>query len=149
MIIKIMELNKCNFIKKNDKFLIQLNPDFYPLEVIYSVSYIFLDKAYIWLTKDIMNNIIVNIIPKNGVLNEILPLEFNNELLTHLEYKSTFQENKSIRNMILQRAIITNDLSLENNDEDPINDYLNDDEDSIEDLEKVVIPWEEENEKNN
>jgi His-Xaa-Ser system protein HxsD len=141
--------NNFNIEEENGVYKLFLNPKFYSLDVIYSVCYVFLDKAYISLDGDLDDKIIVIIKPKDGCDGEKIALDFNNDLLTHADYKRNFENNKNIRDMILQRAIITNDpSSLSVEDNSGIEDIFDEDED-IESLEDIVIPWEEENEENN
>lgn len=127
-------------------FQINLDPELYPLDVITSAAYSYLDKAYIFLSGDKNKEIIVNLKPKNETFNkEKITLEFSEALLNYLEYKNNYNNNKEIRQMILQRAIVTNDPEALLNS---IEKELDLDLDDIEDPEGIAIPWEEKYKKN-
>jgi His-Xaa-Ser system protein HxsD len=159
-----MARNELNFEKKGDSFLIYVNPKTVPLEVVYSAAYVFLDKAYIVIDGNPDKEIIVKIRPKKEADGEKLPLEFNNELVKYCEYKANCENNKELRQIILQRALLSNDPASfedingqegagEKNedgaaaDEDglpqDISDLEDDDEDFLDDPEGIAIPWEE------
>lgn len=123
---------------------ISLNPSLYPLDVIYAASYVFLDKAYIFLDGDIHKEITVTITPKKDAKEDNLKGEFMNELINYAAYKTQSEKNKDIRDSILQRALITNDPALldEDTDVDKLLEEL-DDEEFLDDPEGIAIPWEE------
>jgi His-Xaa-Ser system protein HxsD len=125
--------------EKENACIIKLNQKVYPLDVIYSAAYVFIDKAYIILDEDSKKNISVFLKPKKKMdLNE-LGGEFYNELLNYAQYKTQAEKNKAIRETIIQRALITNDPSIieeENLFDKDIDEYLDDPE-------GIAIPWEE------
>jgi len=127
--------------KKENKVLISINPSIYPLDVIYSASYVFLDKNYVFLDGDIKKRILVELKPKEKYDLKKLGGEFNNELLKYADYKKRSEQTKQVREMIIQRALFTNDPSIINevNQEEKID--LDDKE--FEDPEGIAIPWEE------
>lgn len=128
-----------------DSITITINPQLYSLETIYSASYVFLDRVYILLNGDPKKEIIIELQPKEPEDLKKLGGEFLNELINYGDYQKRANETKEIREMLLQRAIITNDSSIIENDEefkDIIND-LGDDEDYLDDPEGIAIPWEE------
>ncbi len=135
-------------------FQINLDPELYPLDVITSAAYSYLDKAYIFLSGDKNKEIIVNLKPKNETFNkEKITLEFSEALLNYLEYKNNYNNNKEIRQMILQRAIVTNDPEML--EENFPNKELSDDEfkdlfkgEDLEEIENIAMPWEEKYKKN-
>jgi len=137
-------MNNLNTKKEGGNFKINLNPQLYPLDVIYTAAYVFTDRAYISLEGDKDKEIIINIMPKENEDGEKLALEFNNELINYTEYKTNFENNKEIRNLILQRAIITNDP--EHFEDDEKIDEVEEEDENLEELENTVIPWENENE---
>lgn len=142
-----MVSSNLNFKKEGDVYKMFYNPEFYPMDVIFSTSYVFLEKAYIYLSGDSKKEIVVNIKPKEGIDGEKLIIDFNDELLNYIEYKNNLISNKGLRDMILQRAIVTNDSSVIDS-KDEIGDFSGDLNDNLDELEEVVIPWEE-NEENN
>ena len=116
---------------------VAINPKLYSLEIVHSASYIMLDDCYIVIDGDPEKEILVRIKPKEkGKKLEDLGLEFSNNLITFKEYDNNFKNNKEIRDLIMQRALVTNDPSLLYN--------LNDDifSETEEDPEDIAVPWE-------
>ncbi len=118
---------------------IKINPRLYPLEVIYSAAYVFLDKAYITLDGDPEKEIIVKLKPKQHCKNEKLKEEFKNELVNYCFYKTHSEKYENLRTTILQRALATN---LQEDLIDEVLENMEEDED-FEDVEKIAVPWEE------
>jgi hypothetical protein len=82
---------------------------------------------------------------KEGSLEE-LGNEFNNELLNYADYLTRARETKKLREMFLQRAIITNDPGMVEPEVDDDIDFekIDDlDDDYLDDPEAIAIPWEE------
>lgn len=125
--------------------ILNINPRVYDLETIYSAAYVFLDKAYILLDGDPKKEILVKLKPKNTENPEKLGNEFFNELINYSDYQKRAKKTKEIREMLLQRALITNDPSALENDEEfnKILNDLEDDEDFLDDSEGIAVPWEE------
>ncbi len=130
-------MKKSNLDIKDDLVILSINPKVYPLDVIYSAAYVFLDRAYILLDGDPEKEILVELKPKNEEDLEKLGRDFNNELVSYADYKKRSENTKKIREILLQRALITNDPSI-------IEDSnVEEDEDYLEDPEGIAIPWEE------
>jgi len=107
------KLNKLGNIEIDDVngfAVFSINPEIYPLELVYSAAYIMIDKAFIILDGDPDKEILVEIRKKteDQNLNELVR-EFNEELLNYATYKTQTEKNKGIREMILQRVLLTND----------------------------------------
>lgn len=138
---------------------ITINAKVYPLEVIESAAYVFIDKAYIILDGDPQNDVIVTIIPKKGHEKENLELEFHNELINYANYKNFADKNRELRIAILQRALVTNNPSLvgvkdkdEELDEETkklLKELEDEEDDFLDDPEGIAIPWEEKYGKKN
>ncbi|MBN2112445.1 hypothetical protein JW707_05095 [Candidatus Woesearchaeota archaeon] len=126
---------------ENNQLTISVNPKLYPLEAVYSAAYVFMDRAYIVLDGDPDKGILVKMkLKKEGSL-ETLGNEFNNELLNYSDYLTRAKETKIIRELLLQRAIITNDSSVaESIDFDELENL---EEEFLDDPEGIAIPWEE------
>jgi len=150
-----------NLTVRNDesKVIVKINPKIYPMDVVYSAAYIFLDKAYVLIDGDPKKEIIVELKPKKKENIETLGNEFNNELLNYANYKKFSEKNKDIRTMIVQRAIITGDPAVVDqvqNSEDELDEETkkllkeleSEDEDWLDDPEGIAIPWEEKYGKN-
>ncbi len=134
-----------------DSVLLSVNPKIYPLEAVYSAAYVFLDKVYLLLDGDPESEVIVELKPKNKPKNkeelEALGREFNNELINYSDYQKRSEKTARIRELIMQRALLTNaQLSDEQGsdaDESINNTGIEDDADFLEDPEGIAIPWEE------
>jgi His-Xaa-Ser system protein HxsD len=124
-------------LHKDENYLVvSLNPRIYSLDVIYSAAYIFMDKAYLIISGDPEKEIIVEMRPKDENIElEKLGYEFNNEIINYSVYKTQTEKNKDIRNAIVQRALLTNDI--------PDKDMQDNDESYIDDPEGIAVPWEE------
>jgi len=121
---------------KNNLLEMKLNPMIYPLEVIYSTSYVFIDRAYLFLDGDPKKEIIVAIKGKKNLSKkqlENLAGEFLNELLSAALRINLAQHNKKIRQYIVERALVSaaNDENL-----DESVSYLDDPL-------GIAVPWEE------
>lgn len=107
---KLTALGNMEINEKEGYVLFSINPKIYPLELVYSASYIMIDKAYLILDGDPKKKILVEIRAKdkNHDLKQ-LAMEFNDELLNYAVYKTISEKNKTIRETILQRVLLTND----------------------------------------
>lgn len=143
-----------NLTIKNDenKVIIRINPKIYPLDVIYSAAYVFLDKTYVLIDGDPKKEVIVELKPKENMELEVLGGEFSNELLNYATYKTFSEKNKDVRTIIVQRALITGDPEIIAKQDDEeldaetkkiLDNLESDDENSLDDPESIAIPWEE------
>lgn len=122
-------------IHKKDNFvIISVNPKLYPLEVIYSAAYIFIDKAYVMIDGDPREEILVQLRPKASTDVEVLGREFNNELLNYMVYMHRTIRSQGIREAIVQRALATNAQTSQPSPQAESPSY-------IEDPEKIAKPW--------
>jgi len=101
-------IKKSNLSIKKGCVVISLNPKVYPLEAVYSAAYVFLDRAYILLDGDPKKEIFVELKPKNKEDLEKLGWDFNNELINYADYEARAKKTRKIREVLLQRALITN-----------------------------------------
>ena len=91
-----------------NKARIRINPKIYPLEIVSSAAYSFVDKAYILLDGDPEKEIIANIEFKRKEDGpQKLVEEFLEELLNYLVYYSQRSENREIRKILLERALLS------------------------------------------
>jgi len=90
---------------------ISVNPSIFPLEVVYSAAYVFMNDAYVILDGDPKSKILVHLKAKNSRKDlEALALEFNNELLNYAVYAVQAAKTQEIRKAIVERALMTNTL---------------------------------------
>ncbi len=121
--------------KETNSVLISINPKIYPLDIIYSAAYIFTENCYVLLDGNPEDEVIVELKPKNDALElEKIAREFNNELITYANYAMQSLKNARIREIILQRALMTNLPR-----QDSSRDYL----------EKEAKPWKVEKDEEN
>lgn len=138
-----------------DHVTISINPKIYPLDVVYSASYVFIDKAFVVIDGNPEEQIKVELRPNNGEDLEDFGKEFNNELINYAVYKSKSEENKVVRDTLIQRALLTNDSDCSTNsgdefdfDEDAFEsdlDDIPDDSSYLDDPLGIAKPWEENN----
>lgn len=133
--------------KKKNSVFIFVNPKIYPLDVIYSAAYVFLDKTYILLDGNPKEKIMIELKPKEKYDLEKLAREFCNELLNYAFYKEQAVRNAPLREKIIQRALITSELSTEQPilkelKEEKIPEFEATDADWREDPKGIAIPWE-------
>jgi len=122
--------------------IISVNPKLYSLDTVYSAAYVFLDRAYIVLDGDPEKEILIRLKPKDeGENPEKLGSEFFNELINYADYQKRAEKTKKIREMLLERALITNDPTVIPNPTEF--EDLTDGEDYFDDPEGIAIPWEE------
>lgn len=111
--------------------LVLVNPKIFTIDVVYSASYSFLERAYIVLDGDPAEGITIRLRPKSGMEDdslEKLGRDFNDELLKYATYKDYSLKNSNIRWLIVEKALQTNcqcetapGESTEGLKEDPLN----------------------------
>lgn len=129
-----------------DNFVsIEINPAIYPLDVVYSAAYVFLDRVYIRLDGNPDEKIIVELRPRDGYSLGQLKNEFNNELLNYAFHKSQIENSGDIRKILMQRALLIPETRKVEQD-DLLNEEFSGDPNeifSLEDTSEDKIPWEE------
>lgn len=142
----------------NEQNIVTLNSEIYSTDVVFSATYVLIDKGYFKLDLD-GKNITVEIIPKKGFLVENLKNELLNELVNYSCYKNQLNANKNIRDAIIQRSLVTNDPTLSEITEEDLDEETKkllaelenteDDQNWLDDPEGIAIPWEEKYGKGN
>jgi len=156
--------SKTNFM---DELVISVNTKTYPLEAIFGASYVFINKAYIFLDGDPEKKIDIKLKLKPESLNYFqnikeLKGEFLNELLNFSWRHRISKENKQLREYIVGAALLgatgeaniyrQTDSSIEENAIKAINDKAktitdaiseNEIDDSFDDPLGIAVPWEE------
>lgn len=95
--------------EEENYILISVNPKIYPLDVIYSAAYTFIDNCYILMDGDPKEEIIIEIRPKEKQDLKEIGRKFNNELINYGTYAMQSVKNASLREAILKRVLLTND----------------------------------------
>lgn len=106
--IKVIKMPRIEVNEKEKYVIVRINPKIYPLDIVYSAAYIMLDEAYILLDGDPDKEIVAEIRPKKNQELQQLAMNFNDELLNYAVYKTQSEKNREMREIILQRAILTN-----------------------------------------
>lgn len=137
-------------IKVNSgKRLIEVDVDtkIYPIDVVYSAAYVFLDKAYVLLKGDPERRMTVELRPKAGSDDiedmERLGMEFNSQLLNYATYKTYSERNIDVKKMIMHEIF----GSITGRCEDTAEETRKEEQEyrsiEIEDPDGILIPWEE------
>ena len=137
-----MPMDNIQLSKEEDSVTVSVNTGIYPMDVIYSASYVFLDRAYILINGDPKKTVTVKLIPKEEQDPRKMGMEFNNELLSYSLYKTQSEKNAAVREAIIQRALLTAEFAPESPPAD-IPEFEESEADFIEDPEGIAIPWEE------
>ncbi len=95
---------------EDDKALLKINPRIYPVDVVQAAAYILIDKAFILLDGDPNKEITAEIRGKKGEDVKSIVKEFNEELLSYAVYKSQSEKNRDLREAILKRVLLTNEV---------------------------------------
>lgn len=101
--IKVIDNIIINEEEKNVK--VSVNAKIYPLPIVYSALYSFLDKAYCYIDGDPKNEIIVTLIPKNPKDSlESLGRELNNELINCAAFSVRSKFIKDVRDRAVKNV---------------------------------------------
>ncbi|MDD3087435.1 MAG: His-Xaa-Ser system protein HxsD [Candidatus Omnitrophica bacterium] len=131
---------KCKLTK--DAAVISVSPALYPIDAIYGASYVFIDRAYIFLDGDEKKNINIYIKSKKKSSSSALRSlvgEFQNELLNYSFRDKINKSNRKVREGIIERALAVFGPQEILNEQDS-GDYLKDPL-------GIAIPWEEKHAK--
>ncbi|MFQ6089387.1 MAG: hypothetical protein ACE5K0_10865 [Candidatus Methanofastidiosia archaeon] len=93
-------LDNLDIARNKNNITISVNPGFYPLDAVFSVAYVFVDKAYILVDGDPNDRITIKIKPKHKNIGlEELETLFSNELYARVgkkKYKSYLEDPEGI-----------------------------------------------------
>lgn len=121
---------------ENNSLILKLKQDIYPLEAICGASYVFIDKAYIYIDSKKKGEYEVRIKGKEKLTSKKLTEiegEFMNELLNYVQRLNISKSTGKIREYIVERALYS-----AVNEEGPAKD-----DDVLDDPLGIAIPWEE------
>jgi His-Xaa-Ser system protein HxsD len=85
--------------------LISINPRIYPLDVVLSAAYAFLDENYVLVDGDPTEELVVEIRPKTNTNLEDRAREFNNELVEYANHAVLALKQSKVREAILGHAL--------------------------------------------
>jgi His-Xaa-Ser system protein HxsD len=99
-----------NISYKNEKEAdVILNPEIYPLDVIYGAAHIMTDKAYFLLNGDPKKEVVISITRKSEAQDiKTLAGDFVNELLNFTVNKTKSRESLEFRNIVLEKLSSAN-----------------------------------------
>ncbi|MBS1266522.1 MAG: hypothetical protein MAG795_00489 [Candidatus Woesearchaeota archaeon] len=120
-----------------DHIVVSVNEKIYPLDIIYSAAYVFMDKAYIVLSGGDSDEVIITLRPKKEMKQEQLEefgRDFNNELVNYAVFKEQAASSRNIKESIVNSALNTGVSDEESFEDDPLG---------------IAVPWEEKNEEQN
>ncbi|MBT3463551.1 hypothetical protein HN451_01075, partial [archaeon] len=124
--------------------VVSVNPKIYPLSVIYSAAYVFLEKAYVILDGNPDEEILVELryMEENKDI-EKLGRDFNNELINYAVFQYNSEQSKTVKEEIIKKALSTNIVQSPEilNQECEEEDYK--EEDYKEDSLGIAVPWDE------
>ena len=133
----IYSVDNLEVSKDKNCVIISVNPRIYPVDIIFSAAYIFIDKSYVIVDGDPNEEIIVQLKAKDKSIDlEKMGREFNTELVNYSFYHAQYVKNAPIREAIIQRAFFTQSAEpriVEQPQEEK--------EGFIEDIEKIAKPW--------
>ncbi len=101
-------INNMQIDEKNNSVLITINSKIYPLEIVYSAAYVFIDRAYVIIDGDPEDKLIVELkLKEKGNLDE-LGREFNNELVSYAVYVIQSARTQGVRDALVEKVFSTN-----------------------------------------
>jgi len=99
-----------NIEEYEDHVVVSVNSEIYPLDVVHSAAYALIDDAYLILTGNPEDEILVEIRTRSKKTAKELAMQFNNNLLKFAVYKKQSEKNAAIREAIVKRALLTSEL---------------------------------------
>lgn len=101
---------KSNFKIIDDMAEIKINKNLYPKTAITQTTYVLLDKYFFIIDLD-ENYYIINMKKKEGTIQEEDIYFFLDELIQSQSYLDQLEKTKDIRQTILERALLTQNLN--------------------------------------
>jgi len=93
--------------KKENMVAVTVDPKIFPLDTIVSAAYVFIDDAYVVITGDPNQQVVVKLKGKQKCDLVELGRNFNNELVNYEFYAIQTARTMPIRTAIVQRAFFT------------------------------------------
>lgn len=131
---------------KNNNIKLLIDVKVYPLEAIYGTSYVFIDRAYLFLDSCSSKKIEVSLKGKKKLTKkqlEGLAGEFLNELLNHTLRINLAKYNRKIREYIVSQALFSavggEEIAEKSISKEPTEEKFKYEEDPL----GIAVPWEE------
>jgi len=90
--------------KKNNLVLVSVNPKIFLLPVIFSASYMMMDKAFVVIDGNPELQVVVSLRPKNKESLEGIARLFNDELINYAVNNSESKKTERLRAEIIKQA---------------------------------------------
>jgi len=90
--------------EKNNLVLISVNPQIYPLPVVFSASYMMLDQAFVVVDGNPETEIVVSLRPKADQNLEQLAQTFNSQLLNYAVNANESSKTALLRDQLIKQA---------------------------------------------
>lgn len=141
---------------KNNEVVFKLSQKVYSLDAILGASYLFIDRAYVFLDYDGNENFIVHLKGKKKLSKmdmERLSGEFQNELLNQTLRVKLSKKNQKIREYIIQHALYPGAAVQESSPSTDLDEELDEilkeaeSGDYGDDPLGIAVPWEEKHSK--
>lgn len=126
-----------------NRVTVAVNPDVYPLDVIYGASFVYVDRAFVMLDRRDDNHVLVSLTSRlksdeEGLRN--LAGAFANELLTQALRETIARKTQKIRELVINRALYS---TLDSGSAGDMDFEEEDDLDFLDDPLGIAVPWEE------
>lgn len=102
------KINNIDINKKGNFVLVSINPKIYPLEIIYSAAYTFIDRAYVIIDGNPSEELFVELKLKEKGDLETLGREFNNELVNYAVYAVQSVRTQNVRDALVEKVFSSN-----------------------------------------
>ncbi|MDD4182210.1 MAG: hypothetical protein PHT53_00085 [Candidatus Omnitrophica bacterium] len=103
-----MQVSEKILEKGNGWVKLRVDPKIYPLATVYSASYVFLDRAYVYLDKEKKNKITIWLFSKDKKeLLDDLGMQFYNELINYAHYFTSLRANADTLKILMQKALFS------------------------------------------
>ena len=124
------------FSKDKNKCVFKVKKEIYPLNIIYQTAYLFIDDFYIGLDED-EKEYLIYLTPKTEmeISSKHMVGNFQNELLNQCLKKAVRNDTKTIRELIVTRALYSSFLHEEEMEEEEK------EEDTDYNLEDIAKAW--------
>ena len=123
----------------DDRVVLDLSLRVYPLEAVYSASYVFAEHAWILLDQEVSGRVLVQLKPRSRAKAHLdeLAADFSSELLKQALRLKIAKRTARVREMLVGRALLAAEpLTLDPQQEERDDDYLADPL-------GIAVPWEE------